>query len=327
MNKLILSLIAIFLLSGCGSDNEILTNKDLYLVNFDVELPNADAESTTNKSVADKEPSFYNLLVYNETGEVYYQSYHNAETGFSSNDINKENIFHFDGKKISTQLLLPAGKYKVAFLIHLKDANNPNTYLAPIWGNNFETDSFGSDFSLENPDKLHNGGVYFNTIEFVVLPSHTKQIGNIKLQPMWSYIDINIKNAQTFRYPLGTNALLFDISPRYYGFNVKTKKAIYKVDNPIVVELASVRSNPTFNVRTIVSQTTDENNNIIAKISYIKIDKDTTILETIDLDMTKTNIDNGYYYDINGDIGRKNSGNGINISLGSMNSQDVIINL
>lgn len=142
---------------------------------------------------------------------------------------------------------------------------------------------------------------------------------------MWSYIDINIKDAQTFEVPEGTNAIQFEVNPLYYGFGVKSKLATFKDENLTIVSLEAVRANPIFNLRKIVTKTDAENNTIGANIIYLKIDGDTTILESRKLEVPQTSLENGYYYNINGNLGSKKSGQSTNISLGEFNKEDIEI--
>lgn len=331
MKKILFFLSTIFILSACSSDNDPInsgnTDDIKYPVTLNIEVPKITIETSTLRAlttIADGDPIFYNLVIYKESGEVYYQMFYDLEHNWGSNGFNTSNIFSISESNMSTQLSLPIGKYHIAMLIHKKDVRHPNTTINTLGGPlvNYDVDFFNP----VNPSEAnyHNGGIYFNIADFTVVASKTDQSISMELQPMWSYIDVNIEDAQTFDVPEGTNALQFFVNPLYYGFNVKNKLAPFEDNRPIIVSLDSIRTSATFNLRTTVSKSIADNT-ISTKINYLKIDGETTILETKQLPIPNASLENGYYYNIHGNLGNKNSGQSMNISLGSFAKDDINI--
>lgn len=337
MNKLLFFISTIFLLVSCSKDNNVLNPTDpsdtKYKVILNVDVPKVSIETSPLKvAVADGDPIFYNLVIYKNSGEIYYDWYYDVVNNSSSTkpaNVNNENVNIFTNteNKISTPLLLPPGDYHIAMMIYRKDVKHPNTSLSPIYTENYNTDNFGSYLVKAKNNKIDNGGIYFNTTDLTVIASAKDQSLSMELKPMWSYIDVNIENAQTFEVPEGTNALQFVINPLYYGFNVKTKLAPFIDDRPIVISLDSIRAASTFNLRNTVSKSILESNKISTTIKYLKIGTDTIVLQTKELPISNL-LENGYYYNIHGKLGNSNTNSSqtMNISLGSFAKDDVNIN-
>ena len=331
MKKVLFFLSTIFLLSACSNDNDPInsgnTDDIKYPITLNIETPKIEIETSTLRAltpIADGDPILYYLVIYKENGEIYYTYDYLVEPGYnSSNGLGADNIFISDGANISTALLLPAGNYHIAMMIHRKDSKHPNTTINPLAGPliNYNVDFFNPVNIYESI--YHNGGVYFNTADLSVVTSETAQNLSMELQPMWSYIDVNIEDAQTFEVPEGTNSLQFVVNPLYYGFNVKSKLAPFIDDRPIIFSLDSIRTNPAFNLRTTVSKSVADNT-ISTSIKFLKIDGDTTVLETKQLPIPSSNLENGFYYNIHGSLS-KNAGQSMNISLGEFNKEDVNI--
>lgn len=333
MKNLLCFATTILLLISCSNDNNITSpineNNLKYIVNLKVEIPIEEIQAPSLKAkseILEGDPLFYNITIYKETGEVYYAYYNSVEydSGTESGYRGNYNTFTSDGNTYSTILNLAPGNYHIAMLIHRKDAKHPNSSIHsvdPI--GNYNNDSYNS--AIAGLTKYHNGGVYFNTADFTVVALEKDQNLSMQLKPMWSYIDININDAQTFAVPDGTNALQFIVSPRYYGFYVKTQLAPFKNEKPIIVPLDSIRSASIFNLRNTVSKSILTDNTISASIKYLKIDSDTTILGSKDLYIPNASLENGFYYNVYGNLGNPNE-KSMTISLGSFAKEDVNIN-
>ena len=310
MKHLLYITIAI-LLSACSNDNAIdnsVNSEKTYPVSFSITDASFNVDENNLRSTNDSTKFRLFVYFYNEEGEI-------ANYEGKIYDLNTNGLYSY--KKD----LLP-GKYYVSFLT-IKSVKEYD-YIPLSYPYNFYTDYY--NYSTEN--------VYYATAEItVVVNNNTTQTENIDIKPMWSQLNVKIGDAQTFDVPEGTEALHFVVTPDFYGFGFENKLASKSNQihysnwvDPSIVKIDDIRENPTFTYTTSVSKT-NLNNTLGISIQYVKLNNDTVseVLQTRQLKIANTEIDNGFIYSVKGNLGSKNSTNGFNISLGEFNKEDVVI--
>lgn len=331
MKRILLYFSISLLLTACSSDNATLPSIEddaTYPVTINANFPQFEVSTIQKATVNDGEPLFYELIIYKETGEVFYNWEYLVEENWSSNGYgDTTNLFTFDGTKASIKMSFPEGKYHVGVFIFRKDASHPSININPLTVvSNYDSDFYGYLCDGNPYCDQHNRGIYFNTTDIAIVKSETSQNVNMELQPMWSYIDVIIDDAKTFKVPEGTNAVKFNVNPRYYGFTVKTKLGVYQNEEPIIVPLNTIRANETYKLRVITTEAPANSDNTI-KVSldylYLVNDSTYTILDTRNLQMTETPLKNGKTYEIEGKLTQTESGLKMNISKNSFYKEDI----
>ena len=300
------------LFTSCSNDNDnlISDNKEkLYTVNFKIKNTQFKIEESDLKSISSEEV-LLNVFFYAEDGYI---------SGHKELIVNLNDAY-FD---LSAELL--AGDYKVAFVVSTlyHGLSLTNYYSYPI--DYFELSRHVASF----PNIIYdNRDVFYNNKEINVSGNQASQDEVVELNPMWSYLKINILDANIFDVPEGTEMLGFDIKPRYAGFGIANKLATkpYVIDeSKDLVSLDSIRMNSNFTYTAALSET-EGDNSISVNIQYMKKDADSIIvIGTRELKISQTTLKNGYNYNIKGKLGSKNSGQSMNISLGEFNPKDEVI--
>lgn len=331
MKKIIFLLASILLFTSCSNDEPVLAtenNAPRYAVSLNAKIPSFNVENTpfAKSAIAEGDPIFMTMSLYKENGELISTENYDPELVLLDPLQTNNSFFEVAANSISFDFLLEAGKYHLSLLVHRKDAKYPNTTIQSIIATNYNTDVYGEFYDNTNMSEvLHNGGVYFNTVDLNIVALDRTQKVDLELQPMWSHIDINIKDAQIFEVPEGTTALQFVLNPLYYGFSVKNKLALYADQRPIVVPLDSIRANPVYNLRKTTTKTDAANNTIGLTVNYVKEEANSTltVLKSQQLAIPSTSLENGNYYNISGNLGSGTQD--MSISLGTFSPEDVVI--
>lgn len=313
MKQLLYITIAI-LLSACSNDNaidnSIDSNKITYPVSFNITNGSFKIDESTLRATDDDTKLRLVIYFYNAEGKI-------ANLEELVYDLNTTGSYPY------TKDLLP-GKYYVA-VIAIKSIYNFEPLMFP---SNFFSDYCTRTTSTE--------GVYYETAEVTVVADNNEtQTESIDLKPMWSQLNVKIGDAQTFDIPVGTEALRFNVNPNMYGFGIENKLAsktfeelhpYYKIADASIAKIDSIRQNPTFTYTTSVSKTSADNT-LSINIEYVKLKNDTVseILQTRQLKIANTQVENGNIYSVKGNLGSTNTTNGFNISLGEFNKEDVVI--
>lgn len=317
----ILTIISAFLTS-CSSEDLPTTAIDketTYPITFKIANP-LSVEGVPFRSVKSKNEGLESIemRIFNEIGDCL--------TFLMLNQDNKAQWLQPNGSA-NIELSLPKGNYILNFFTVLDSSLYG-------YGGPFLHSGMYNYFEFYVPNEGTKG--YYESLKINVAGTNETVEKDIVLKAMWSNVNITLEDAQTFSVPEGTDALRFDVSPLYTGFNLDTKLATVKAPDDFLsdfnksrtnlISLDSVRLNPTYTALKYVYQTLPENGNLAIKVNYLKT-KGTTepvVLKTRELQIPDISIENGYNYNISGKLDVSN-GQSMNISLGEFNKEDVVI--
>ena len=296
------------LLSACSSESlPTFDNTDkTYPVNFKITDASFNIEEGNLKSTDNDTKLRLYTYFYNANGEI-------ANYEEKAYDLSNTGSYTY------TKDLLP-GKYYVAFIA---DKNKTSADKAGF----YIPKSFFTDYYNKSSQ-----GIYYTTAEItVVAGNNNTQTESVNIKPMWSDLNIKIGDAQTFDIPEGTDALVFEVTPDLFGFGIQNKLASepypsYVKHKPDVIKVETVRANPTFTYTKALSKTGGDNS-ISVNLKYVKLDNDTVAatIQTRELSIVKSELDNGFIYSIKGNLGSNNPSNNFSISLGKFNPENTII--
>lgn len=222
MKKLLFTLLsAVALFNSCNNDNEILIDSEIdnnlnekkYTVSFNIASDGFEVDKTPIRNADFGKYSFLQIIVYKESGEVYSDSIIDTKT---LDSLIAENEI----PNVSIQL--PEGEYYLSVFSRSMTSSAKdkieNFKIIPV---NYETDYYVRELN----DFSGNENIYYYTNTLKVSPNTTNE-NNIVLDPMWSYItSFDIVVPSEFIYPSGSDIYIYQISPRYYGFGIKSKLA------------------------------------------------------------------------------------------------------
>lgn len=212
MRNLFLLLTAVLLLGSCSQntddENTLISKNETYKVAFSVKGFSVSANPIASSKTKASLPAgnYCQYVIYNEDGSV-----------FTNKRIESEDII--SSQTISIEEELPAGIYHIAVLSAKKLAS-PNPILTP---SNYNTDvCHGNNYIAGDWD---NNNIYYETITFTINGESNQPI-DILLEPMWSNLNIAIKDADICALPSGTTHLFCQVDPFYSGFSIKTKEPV-----------------------------------------------------------------------------------------------------
>lgn len=320
MKKLIyiLTLAVISTLTACSSDDNYTVPDSAeknYTVNFKIQDSFLNVEESEIRSTQSKDSILLKIFVFDEKGII---------SNYKNDTINLNEI---QNNVFDISMEFSAGKYTIAFIATKNFAYQSLSNIYMYSTSYSEVERWNSS-GTEYTGLSDNRDVFYNSIEINVAENQPIQDESVSLNPMWSYLNINISDAKTFDVPEGTEAIEFDIKPRYVGFGFSDKLATkpYTLDKETdIISIESVRENSTFTYKAALSETNGDNN-VSINVKYLKNDANSTIvLDTRELKIAQTTLKNGYKYNINGKLGSQNSRQSMNISLGEFNKEDVNI--
>ena len=315
------------LFNACSNDNTLVSDNEVetYPISFRITTPLA-IDGSTFKSTAGSEKILdIALSIYDEKGSLVTSFLYNR--GESRPDVQ-----YLEDGSTQIQVSLPKGIYHLAFYTIETASNSPIKSLSLVMPIIRSVENFSDAYPLEG---TYN---YYESITTTVAPTNQDIDREITLKPMWSNLNITLDDAQKFNVPEGTDAIQFIVSPLYTGFHLNTKLSTNKVsDNWVsvysdyktnIISLDQIRANATFTYPTYVYQTLPENGNLAIKLNYLqtKNTTDTIILKTRELQIPDITIENGYNYNIKGNLDAVNNNQSMSISLGEFNKEAVEIN-
>ena len=320
------------LISSCSSDNDpISQNTDLdpvkYTISLNVKSAGFEVDKTPLRST-ENGSQLLQVIAYKNTGEVY------SDTVYQNKSITE--LISNDGNAFIS-IKLPEGSYHLAILSAMNTLTMPlkNNTIKP---NNYETDYYSSELRPElsvYENAYDNENIYFETSDLVV-SSEGNKTGVIELKPMWSEIELTVKDYNSVKRPSEARYMRFFYAPQYYGFGVKSKLAT-KIDPASLHRRGSMgaysfdlnsesamKSEPkTF--KYITSKGTD--NSMSFKMQFLRGDnalQDFITLSNVDIKLPNK-LENGYRYKVTGNLPSDPSlGNGgLSISIKPMSKDSI----
>ncbi|WP_029905494.1 hypothetical protein [Prevotella sp. 10(H)] len=229
------------LFASCSSnDTDSGIDEKKYPVTFNISNFSHDTSPLNSEKADENIVRSYKYTIYDETGKA---------------------VLHDEAKLPLIKFELPKGNYKISVISHRLLSNHPI----------IEHDNFNSDYCFGNAwvaTGSDNYEMYLENKDFSVDGKNDQSV-DIKLQPMWSEILVNITDAETCFIPNGCNFMLCVVEPYYYGFGIKDKVPTQKADNsPITTPSPGISVDKFKELKYIGPRFIARSNDITVKIIY-----------------------------------------------------------
>ena len=202
MREILFLLFAAIMFTSCRNDSEEVTPTDnktykvtFNISNIEVDMKPLKAETYNNQ--------FHYRVYEKENGKVVKG-------------------WRYLGKVDKVEVELPAGDYYITFISHPTGGMGFPKPEGPIdvEDYNFYTDYFDNPPSWVAPRHFGNYCVYYEKAGFTVGADNKDILMDVALKPMWSEVDVEVSDAETYTLPEGTTTIACNITPAYFGFNI-----------------------------------------------------------------------------------------------------------
>lgn len=288
MKKLLSALTAVAILASCSNTDELtIENDKTYKVAFNVTGFIVDNGSHGKTGIElPIRGGYFQYAIYKNDGSL-------LKTNVIAQSNEPEGSF-----RINEQL--PVGNYTAAIMYTYGDTQDRYPIFIP---SDLEKDyCTGNRFIVKG---TNNERIYYNTVPLVISNKDNDTPIDVVLDPMWSEIDVEITDAETFVLPGEANLIGCFLTPDYAGFGIKDKTACKEKEfsGSGTLDMLCTSENDVRAKGGIFNIIASEGDDVTVKLLYVEHSENVSAKIWNEKVIHQGKIEKGYRYTFTGAIG------------------------